>query len=217
MKRIIPMLLVLLLLCGCAAAPQPAELPEQTNGPEQTNQPEQTNGPEQTNEPELPEKPETDAETPAPEKEETVMRADAMTLDGTDSYLRLTLPEGWGWTEGETEENRKSLLLCPPTDDGFQIEVSCWDDFGMCGTGVDFQELQLPNGMKATLATEISDETVWWTLILPASPDQFTLQITAPQALIDAHQAEIDAILSGLQIGALAHIPPQPTAPLVDR
>ena len=79
----------------------------------------------------------------------------------------------------------------------------------MCGTGVDFREIELPNGMKATLATETSreenGEVVWWTLILPASPDQFTLHISAPQSLIDEHQAELDAMLGSLQIGVLAH------------
>ena len=43
------------------------------------------------------------------------------------------------------------------------------------------------------------------------------LQLNAPQAVLDAHQAEIDGILASLQLGELSHIPPQPTTPTVDR
>ena len=145
-----------------------------------------------------------------------VMSETAVTLDGLDSYLRLTLPEGWTWTEEEAMKGQRSLCLMAPGDDGFQISMVWWESFGMCGTGVDFREIELPNGMKATLATEGPADMVWWTLILPAAPDQFTLQINAPQALIDAHRAEIDAILSGLQIGVLAHTTTV-TAPTVDK
>ena len=201
MRKVIPILLAVLLLSACGA--QGTQPPADTQPPAAAEQTEEADS--------MPTETEKTTET-AP-----VMSDTKVTLDGLDSYLRLTLPEGWTWTEGESGGDRKSLLLCPPTDDGFQVEACWWDAFGMCGTGVDFQELLLPNGMKATLATEGSAETVCWTLILPASPDQFTLQINAPQALIDAHQAEIDAILSGLQTGVLAHIPPQPTAPLADR
>lgn len=200
MKKNIPLLLMTLLLLGaCARAPQPAELPEQTI------------------EPELTAKPETAPETPTPEKEETVMRVDTVTLNGLDSYLRLTLPEGWDWTEGEAFEDRSSLVLTPRTNDGFRVELVCWDSFGMCGTGVDFSDYTLPDGRTATLAVEKSGGQVWWTLILPESPDQFTIQFGAPQSVLDAHQAEIDAMLETLQLGALSHIPPQPTIPLVDK
>ena len=145
------------------------------------------------------------------------MNKETVTLDGRDSYLRLTLPEGWDWTEGETVEDRSSLILTPRTNDGFRVELVWWASFGMCGTGVDFSEYTLPDGRTATLAVDKSGDQVWWTLILPDSPDQFTIQFGAPQSVIDAHQAEIDAMLESLQLGALSHIPPQPTTPLVDK
>ena len=138
-------------------------------------------------------------------QEPDVLRDETVTLDGVDSYLRLTLPNGWTWTKGRESAERKSLLLHAPTDDNFIIELNWWASFGMCGTGVDFQEIALANGSTATLATEQSDGLVWWTLIPPASPDQFTLQISATQEMIDAHQADIDAMLDSLQIGVLAH------------
>ncbi len=199
MKKIIPVLLALLLLGACARAPQPETAPDPTEAPELTAAPAPT------------------ADSGKTEEEMDDMNKETVTLDGLDSYLRLTLPEGWDWTEGETVEDRSSLILTPRTNDGFRVELVWWASFGMCGTGVDFSEYTLPDGRTATLAVDKSGDQVWWTLILPDSPDQFTIQFGAPQSVIDAHQAEIDAMLESLQLGELSHIPPQPTTPLVDK
>lgn len=199
MKKIIPLLLALLLLGACARAPQPETVPDPTEAPELTAAPAPT------------------ADSGKTEEEMDDMNKETVTLDGRDSYLRLTLPEGWDWTEGETVEDRSSLILTPRTNDGFRVELVWWGFFGMCGTGVDFSEYTLPDGRTATLAVDKSGDQVWWTLILPDSPDQFTIQFGAPQSVIDAHQAEIDAMLESLQLGELSHIPPQPTTPLVDK
>ena len=199
MKKIIPLLLALLLLGACARAPQPETAPDPTEAPELTAAPAPT------------------ADSGKTEEEMDDMNKETVTLDGRDSYLRLTLPEGWDWTEGETVEDRSSLILTPRTNDGFRVELVWWASFGMCGTGVEFSEYTLPDGRTATLAVDKSGDQVWWTLILPDSPDQFTIQFGAPQSVIDAHQAEIDAMLESLQLGELSHIPPQPTTPLVDK
>ena len=199
MKKIIPLLLALLLLGACARAPQPETVPDPTEAPELTAAPAPT------------------ADSGKTEEEMDDLNKETVPLDGRDSYLRLTLPEGWDWTEGETVEDRSSLILTPRTNDGFRVELVWWGFFGMCGTGVDFSEYTLPDGRTATLAVDKSGDQVWWTLILPDSPDQFTIQFGAPQSVIDAHQAEIDAMLESLQLGALSHIPPQPTTPLVDK
>ena len=199
MKKIIPVLLALLLLGACARAPQPETAPDPTEAPELTAAPAPT------------------ADSGKTEEEMDDMNKETVTLDGRDSYLRLTLPEDWDWTEGETVEDRSSLILTPRTNDGFRVELVWWASFGMCGTGVEISEYTLPDGRTATLAVDKSGDQVWWTLILPDSPDQFTIQFGAPQSVIDAHQAEIDAMLESLQLGALSHIPPQPTTPLVDK
>ncbi len=211
MKKILPLILVLLLLSACGRAPA-APAPEETPAP--------TEAPAVNTENLTPDEPENSEEddpmkaTTADESREPVaMSGETVTLDGLDSYLRLTLPEGWTWTAGKESAERKSLLLSAPTDDGFTIEVNWWSSFGMCGTGVDFQKLTLPKLGEVTLATEQNSGLVWWTLLLPDSPDQFTLQLSATQEEIDAHQSEIDAMLETLELGALSHIPPQPQPP----
>ena len=199
MRRIIPVLLALLLLtaCGKTPEPSPAPLPE-LFADEVTTAPKEAMPPA-----------DSESATPAPVP---APAGETVTLDGLISYLRLTLPAGWTCAPGEDTGSSKELLLFAPTNDGLQIKLSWWESFGMCGTGVTFEEIELPNGMTATLATEPSaDGFVLWTLILPQSPEQYTLHIYAPQSAIDAHQAEIDAMLASLTIGTLAELPPQPT------
>ena len=209
MKKLMLLLLALLLLSACAApAAGPTETPsavsKETAAPAAQEPSEETAAPE-----------ETKTETEGEEQDMSSRRA---TLDGLDSYLRLTLPEGWSAVEDYMQSGQKCLLLVPPTNDGFTIRVVCWDSFGMCGTGVSTAEETLPNGMTVTIATEeSSDGIVWKTVILPAKSDQFTLQMYAQSAIFAEHQAEIDEILASLKLGELSHIPPQPLNPTVDK
>ena len=197
MKKLIPILLALLLLSACGAhgtAGQPTDTqPPETEAPAAPEATEETAAPE--------------TEIPATEETTGEPVDSTVTLDGLDSYLRLTLPEGWTWVDEGAAYGQHSILLKAPTGD-FEIRAVYWDVFGMCGTGVSFEDITLPNGMKATLAAEETSDMVWQTLILPPNPDQFTLQINAPQTQIDAHRAELDEILASLQIGVLAHLTP---------
>ena len=211
MKKVLPLFLALLLLTACSrapAAPAPEERPAPTEAPAVTPE---ASAPEETQNAEEDDSVQTN--TAAENQEPVIMSGETVTLDGIDSYLRLTLPEGWSWEPEVERAGQKSILLCAPTDDDFRVQAIWWESFGMCGTGVDFQEIELPGSRKATLATETIDGLVWWTLVLPPNPDWFTLQLSATQEEIDAHQSEIDAMLETLQIGALSHIPPQPQPP----
>ena len=203
MKKIIPILLALLLLAGCGAAPA-ADIasPTETEAPLITEAPEEIAQPEASGE-----VPKITESTPAPE---TAEEAETVTLDGISEYLRLTLPEGWSCEAEKESESRRALLLT--AEDGFTVEAIWWESFGMCGTGVEFTELELPDGQRATLATETSGGRVWWTLILPHTAECFTLQLGATQEELDAHQAELDALIGSIERGALAEIPPQPLA-----
>lgn len=208
MKKLLPLLLILLLLLSACGAPaeQPDPAPEETpeSEPGTPEEPEPTTL-EGMDEDELPIFP---AEGSAsPEKEDApALGEETVTLDGTDSYLRLTLPQGWTWAQAAGTQEGTVYGLWPEDDPDFKVELHWWPErFAMCGTGVTFQDYTLPDGQKASLAYERIGEDFTWILILPESPDSFTVQFTAPYALYEAHRAELEQLLGTLQQGVLAH------------
>ena len=203
MKRILPLLLILLLLAACGTAPaekDPALPPETEPGTAEEPVPTPSEGPDED---ELPIMPADGSFAPVDAVPAT--GGETVTLDGTDSYLRVDLPAGWTWAQAAGAQDGTVYGLWPEDDPDFKVELHWWPDgFGMCGTGVEFREIELADGMHATLATEVNGGYLWWTLILPPSPDQFTLQFGAEREVCEAHQAELDEILDSIRIGVLA-------------
>ena len=181
MKRVLPLLLALLLLAACGAAPEA----EQALPPE--------------SEPGVPDAP---SPTPheGPDEDELPILI--------SSYLRVTLPEGWTWEQAGGTVDGTVYALYPEDDPAFKVELHYWADGfpGLCGTDMSFSEYTLPDGRKASIMYEVSDEEIWWWLILPESPDAFSIQFTVPYALYEAHRAELEQLLGTIQLGVLASL-----------
>ena len=209
MKRILPLLLIFLLLlsaCGSnpAAEPDSAEPADSDPllAPEEASSDSEaaaapTDGPDED---ELPVLTDLDDEPQAAQSGETV------TLDGLSSYLRVTLPEGWVWEQAGGTAAGTVYALYPENDPAFKVEMQWWPDegFAMCGTGITFSDYTLPDGQKATIAYEVINDSMWWTLILPEAPDSFTLQFTADTAVYEAHRAELEQLMGTIRQGILA-------------
>lgn len=201
MKKTIPILLCLLFLSACG---QGVTVPEVVS---------EEPLPTQETAPTAPIEKETEEPMISPEPE--VNQPEVFTLDGLDSYLRLTLPDGWTWKEEDNGEN--SVYVLYPVDDGdFRLRVTWWkESFGICGTGVTIQPYTLANGDKATLATEQIGESLSWILILPPRPDQFVLDLVVPSDRFEAHRAELDELMASIQTGTIAHLT-DPVRPKAD-
>ena len=229
MKRLLPLLLIFVLLlaaCGSeSASPDPTQAPQEAGDDRQADAPEETpaDKPEEETDTLPPEQAES---TPAPalpggdgpdedelplfpgeEEEDGALLSDTqVTLNGLSSYLRVTLPEGWTWEQAAGAVDCTVYGLWAEGDPDFKVELRFWPEkFAMCGTGVTFQDYTLPDGQKASLAYERIGEDFTWILILPESPDSFTVQFTAPYALYEAHRAELELLLGTIRQGVLAH------------
>lgn len=215
MKKLFPLLLILsLLLTACGAAAQPEQsdfLPPVSETDEAGDSSADESGTE-ADDPnaEVDELPVLEDVDPAPVPEENTPAAlsdETVTLDGISSYLRVTLPDGWTWEQAAGTPEGTAYALYPKDDPAFKAELHWWPKgMGMCGTGVTFEDYTLPDGQTATLATEESGEDLMWTLILPESPDSFSVQFCVPMSLYEAHRADLQLLLSTLQQGMKADL-----------
>ena len=208
MKKLIPLLLILsLLLAACGSVVPPAQSEpqaEKTEAAPASSTPSPSPTEAQPQEFELPV---LGSESLPPVGELPTLGTEIVTLDGISSYLRLTLPEGWTWEQAAGTQEGTVYGLYPEKEPAFKVELHYWPQrFGMCGTGVSFEDFSLPDGKTATLATEQMGEELMWTLILPESPDSFTIQFVAPNTLYESHRAELELLLSTLQQGVKAEL-----------
>lgn len=208
MKKLIPLLLILsLLLAACGSVVPPAQSEpqaEKTEAAPASSTPSPSPTEAQPQEFELPV---LGSESLPPVGELPALGTEIVTLDGISSYLRLTLPEGWIWEQAAGTQEGTVYGLYPEKAPAFKVELHYWPQrFGMCGTGVSFEDFSLPDGKTATLATEQMGEELMWTLILPESPDSFTIQFVAPNTLYESHRAELELLLSTLQQGVKAEL-----------
>ncbi len=221
MKRLlVPLLILLLLLCACGTAPEndPAAAPEADGADEEPEDDAEGNelpillfGSEEPDRPPIPE--DNDS---VPVDGVPTTGGGTVTLDGLSSYLRVDLPKGWTWEQAGGTENGAACRLYPESDPDFTVELRWWQKgFGMCGTGVSFADYTLPDGRTATLATEGVGEELFWTLILPESPDSFTIQYAGDKAAFETHRAELELLLGSIRQGVLAH-PDTVTVPTAD-
>lgn len=122
--------------------------------------------------------------------------------------VRMTLPEGW---EYETIVSESSM------EDGGQVGVNFWpeerSDFslsllcqksqiGICGTGVDFEDVSFGSGLCATKCTEEISGGLWLMLIFKDVPGGFySLDGYASREVWEEYRDDIEQILSSLQLG----------------
>ena len=117
--------------------------------------------------------------------------------------MKLTLPEGWDWQIDPAEDGTEGILFWKEGDGDCCFFLNTWPEgFGMCGTGVDFTEVELPSGGKLTEARE-GDR--WLILIFEGVPGSYTLRPqsgTMNGAVWDAKwRDEILTILDTAELG----------------
>ena len=210
MKRLLPLILILiLLLSACGSAPR--DEAEQSPAPEDETAEEPAPDGEGPDPDELPILTDDGHFAPddghfTPDDGVPTLGGGTVTLDGISSYLRVDLPEGWTWAQAGGTPTGTVYGLWPEADPDFKVELHYWPEkFAMCGTGVTIQDYMLPNGEKATLAYERIDEEISWVLILPEAPDSFTIQFAVPYSLYESHRAELELLLGTIRQGVLAH------------
>ena len=119
--------------------------------------------------------------------------------------MGLTIPQGWSY---EIEE------LGKVSDAAFGIHF--WPDahpdmlfklyfrtekFGLCGTGVTFDEVTFENGLSATICTEGGDDTIWMLMIYHSLPGEYTLETRASASRLSEYEDDLNTILNSATLG----------------
>lgn len=114
--------------------------------------------------------------------------------------MKLALPEGWSYAIQEADQTTGESFGIDFWPDGapdFSAKLHFHPEFyGICGTGVTFEELDFENGLHATLAWEASQHDDFWGNIFFADlPGQYILQLDTTAQLWEQYRDELMAIL----------------------
>lgn len=142
MKRVLSLLLpclLLLLASGCgqsaqAVPPASSTLPAVQSGPEETAPP---------------------GEPPAPAPESAAVTE--VEVSHGASRIALTLPEGWEYEkeeyDGQLDNGGEFAIRFRPAGADGWVRVACSSLFGVCGTGLETEEITFGAGLTGTRGT----------------------------------------------------------------
>lgn len=156
MKRILSLLLLCLLLlpagCSQSAQPEPA-ISAAASAP--------------AAEPETPALPK---EQPAPDPEPAVTPVE---VTHGEFRIGLDIPEGWEYEVEEYSEETGlfGLRFRPEGADGW-VRLECCDWFGVCGTGLEMEEITFPSGLTGEMGTYDGGQV--WDFIAFSAPEGAT-------------------------------------------
>lgn len=126
--------------------------------------------------------------------------------------MTMLLPEGWQWQSDE-HNGYNADAQCQDLPDTVGFDFWCMDDpevrfsfqcwtqgFAMCGTGVDFAEV---NGLhKMTVATEpSSDGTVYVHMILQGMPGDYVVRGEIPAQLWEKYRSAVVGMVDEAAVG----------------
>lgn len=155
--------------------------------------------------------PEPNREKPAPKPGDSG-RVDARSAEsgyynavsrGDSGQVALHIPEGWRF-EAVREEGRAGLRFWPEGREGAVTLYGCADPVGVCSTGLEEEQVQLPSGSTWTKSTYQGSRI--WDLMVPCEPAGALLARTEP-AVADWWQELGDQALAILDSAQLEKNP----------
>ena len=118
--------------------------------------------------------------------------------------MAIYLSEDWLFETEDPSEDSPSfgINFWPKADPDFVARLHFYPDFfGICGTGVTFEELQLQNGLKATLCRErMQNDAFWAVIFFNDLPGSYNLQIETTYSLWETYRSELISILANADL-----------------
>lgn len=135
--------------------------------------------------------------------EGSVYEKKTLTAGGALGELSVTLPESWN-AEVSTADDDKlvggnyGFLIAPDSADDGHLEVFCSENFGVCGTGLKSEEIDLA-GQKAHVGT-YDDHENWDFIIIGEDKIQIIVQSIGCESWMSYQWEEAMAVLDTLKL-----------------
>ena len=126
-----------------------------------------------------------------------------LTAGGPLGELSVTFPDVWN-VEVSTVQDEKlvggnyGFIITPDISDGGHLEVFCSDSFGVCGTGLKSEEIELA-GQKAHVGT-YDDHENWDFIIIGEDKPQIIVQSIGCESWMSYQWEEAMAVLDTLKL-----------------
>lgn len=121
-------------------------------------------------------------------------------------YMSVELPEGWEYviTEYDITEDC-GIIFGPAGQEDLRYKLCYWPFYGICGTGVTIEELQLKNGTNIWRYSEKIDNTLWRDIVFEYEKDEddrgtYVLGCSADEKLVMEYEEELEEILETIVV-----------------
>lgn len=131
---------------------------------------------------------------------------DAVSAECCFNYAKISLPlpNGWEYKIIEPDaENDFGISFWPAAEPKLTVTLLCHPKgFGICGTGVTFEEVSFSTGLTATKCTEGSDTDFWFLLIFKNLPGAYTAECNFSGNMWANYGKTLMALLGSAELGA---------------
>lgn len=118
-----------------------------------------------------------------------------------DAGISLTIPEGWEYAveEYDQDSGRFGIRFWPEGQNG-TVGLYVYDSFGVCGTGLEEQEITFDSGLKGNMGT-YDQGGVWDFIAFQDVPGHYIAQTEGADEWWSVYQEEAMEILGSARLG----------------
>lgn len=178
-------------------------------------EPEEKTDAEEKTEPEVMQEAGTEELLNIPEEETGEPEKTIVTYEDGDKYLGVSLPDTWEYRIKTVEDMEKEdgLTICsiefwPEAFPEMIFELGYCEMFGMCGTGVTIEKMELPGGLTGyRYYEEMKEENTLWLTIIFDQPDNdrqnglYAIMASPELSAWERIEPEFEKILDSVRIG----------------
>ena len=120
-------------------------------------------------------------------------------LTGTNSGIRLSLPEDWKYTESRNDNGGFGLSIYHYSEPENNVTLEFTKSFGVCGTGLRTEETRI-NSYAATMGIYDGSPTFSY-IVFDNAPGFYVIHNNADAAFWQEHEDDLRAIFSTVRVG----------------